>query len=100
MARQDATSERHALGMCLTVGMEAARASSNVGTIGGHGWSRGVAGPLWMDGSGAGNAADAGTAEAANRGPLHWQLEPSLKRVRQALQDECFNINRTAGGTV
>ena len=35
--KEDATSERHTLGMWRTVGTEAARRSSRVGTKGGHG---------------------------------------------------------------
>ena len=100
MARQDATCERQALGMCRMVGMEAAKSSSNVGANGGHGWSRGVAGPLLTAKSGAGNAAKVGAANGASCGPLHWQQEPSLIRVLQALQEECFSVVRTAGGTV
>jgi hypothetical protein len=82
------------------VGMEAAKSSSNVGANGGHGWSRDVAGPLFIAKSGAGNADKAGADNAANCGPLHWQQEPSLKMVLRALQEECFSMMRTAGDTV
>ena len=99
-AMQQDTSLRQEFGMWRTVGIADGSKSSSFGQRDGHGDVSGVrtcAGPAACEDPGAGTmCTSSDVCWAIGGAPWHWQMPPSLWRVRHVPHTACFNKRRVA----